>query len=78
MHKKLTVSIDEEVYRGLYDVIGKRHISQFLENLARPYVIHADLMAAYQEMAANETREQEANAWSEGLIGDTTDADITR
>lgn len=77
MHKKLTVSIDEKVYKGLYEVIGKRHISQFLENLARPYVIHTDLLAAYQEMAANETREQEASAWSEGLIGDTTDADTT-
>ena len=77
MHKKLTVSIDEAVYKGLYDVIGKRHISQFLENLARPYVIRADLITAYQEMAANEAREQEANTWSEGLTGDTTDADTT-
>ena len=74
MHKKLTVSIDAEVYKGLYDVIGKRHISQFLETLARPYVIHADLLAAYQEMAANETRELDANTWSEGLTGD---ADVT-
>ena len=77
MHKKLTVSIDEEVYNGLYEVIGKRRISQFLENLARPYVIHTDLLIAYQEMAANEAREQEASIWSEGLIGDATDADTT-
>lgn len=78
MHKKLTVSIDEAVYKGLYDVIGKRHISQFLENLARPYVVRADLVVAYQKMAADEAREQEAAMWSEGLMGDATDADTTR
>ncbi|OGT45818.1 MAG: hypothetical protein A3E82_07290 [Gammaproteobacteria bacterium RIFCSPHIGHO2_12_FULL_38_11] len=77
MRKKLTVSIDADVYKGLYDVIGKRHISHFLENLARPYVIHADLMSAYQEMAANEAREHHATEWSEGLIGDASDADTT-
>ena len=77
MRKKLTLSIDEAVYNGLYEVIGKRHISQFLENLARPYVIHTHLLAAYQEMASNEMREKEANEWSEGLLGDASDADTT-
>ena len=32
MHKKLTITIDESVYEGLYATIGKGHISQFIEN----------------------------------------------
>lgn len=39
MHKKLTISIDEQVYDGLYEVVGKGSISQFIEDLVRPHVI---------------------------------------
>jgi predicted CopG family antitoxin len=70
MQKKLTITIDEAVYNGLHRVIGRRRISRFLENLARPHVVSRDLEAAYQEMAQDEAREAEALAWSEGLIGD--------
>jgi len=73
MQKKLTISLDEEVYNGLHRVIGRRRISQFLECLARPHVIDQDLKAAYQEMAQDEAREAEAMEWSEGLIGDVDD-----
>lgn len=37
MQKKLTVTIDEEVYKGLREVIGPRKISRF-EDLVRPHV----------------------------------------
>ena len=70
MQKKLTITLDEEVYNGLHRVIGRRRISRFLEDLARPHVVSRDLEAAYQEMAQDEVREAEALAWSEGLIGD--------
>ena len=70
MQKKLTITIDEEVYNGLHRIIGRRRISRFLEDLARPHVVSRDLEAAYQEMAQDEAREAEALAWSEGLIGD--------
>jgi len=33
MQKKLTVTIDEEVYEGLRTVIGPRKISRFIEDL---------------------------------------------
>ncbi len=46
MHKKLTISIDEQVYEGLYKVIGKGAISQFIEDLVRPYVMNDDLDTA--------------------------------
>jgi predicted CopG family antitoxin len=74
MQKKLTITVDEAVYQGLYKVIGRRHISQFIEDLVRPHVISPDLDAAYQAMAADEAREAEALAWSEALIGDVADA----
>lgn len=75
MHKKLTISIDEKVYEGLYATIGEGKISQFIENLVKPHVLHQDLVLAYQDMAAEEEREREASSWSEGVIGDVNDAE---
>jgi predicted CopG family antitoxin len=73
MTKKLTITIDDEVYEGLYRRVGRRKISRFLESLARPHVVDADLEAAYQEMASDEARETDAEEWSEALIGDVAD-----
>ena len=70
MQKKSTISIDEQVYDGLYEVVGKGSISQFIETLVRPHVIKDDLDAAYKLMAEDQEREVEALAWSEALIGD--------
>ena len=70
MQKKLTVTIDEEVYEGLREVIGPRKISRFIEDLVRPHVIRTELYAAYEEMAADEARESEALEWAEGTVGD--------
>jgi len=49
MQKKLTITIDQEIYEGLYAVVGPRKISRFIEELVRPYVIQPDLDAAYAE-----------------------------
>jgi predicted CopG family antitoxin len=73
MSKKLTITIDDEVYEGLYKRVGRRKISRFLESLARPHVVDADLEAAYRDMASDESREAGAEEWSEGLIGDVAD-----
>jgi len=73
MHKRMTISIDETVYEGLVRVIGRRKISRFLEDLARPHVLNDDLLAGYQAMAADSKREQEALEWSNALIGDAVD-----
>jgi predicted CopG family antitoxin len=72
MRKKLTITIAEDVYDGLHRVIGPRRISGFLETLARPHVVLADLDAAYAAMAADEARESEALEWAESAIGDAT------
>lgn len=73
MQKKLTITIDEAVYDGLYRVVGPRRISQFIEKLVRPHVIQDDLDAAYAAMASDKEREQEALEWSDALIGDAND-----
>jgi hypothetical protein len=72
MPKKLTITVDAEVYDGLHSVIGPRRISRFLNDLARPHVVGQDLSAGYAAMAADEAREAEAEGWSEGLIGDVS------
>jgi predicted CopG family antitoxin len=79
MSRKLTISVSEEVYQGLYRTVGRRRISQFLEKLARPHVLSQDLEAAYRDMAADREREHEALAWSEGLIRDIgNEPDVAR
>ena len=70
MQKKLTVTIDEEVYEGLREVIGPRKISRFIEDLIRPHVTKKDIYAAYKEMADDEVRESEAIEWAEATFGD--------
>jgi predicted CopG family antitoxin len=73
MQKKLTITIDEQVYEGLYAVIGRRRISRFIEDLVRPYVLYHELEAAYQQMAQDEEREAEALEWAEATVGDVSD-----
>ena len=73
MQKKLTVTIDEEVYNGLRAVIGPRKISRFIEELVRPHVVKKNMYAAYKEMAADKVRETEAIEWAEGTVGDLSD-----
>ena len=73
MQKKLTITLDVEVYDGLLAVVGRRRISRFLSDLARPHVVGTDLRAGYAAMAADEAREREARAWSDGLVADVAD-----
>ena len=73
MSKKLTITVEDEVYEGLHRVIGARRISRFLNDLARPHVTARDLVEGYRAMAADEAREREAEEWIEGLIGDVAD-----
>ncbi|MBY0577608.1 MAG: addiction module antitoxin [Burkholderiales bacterium] len=74
MHKRMTITLDEDVYDGLVRVVGRRKISQFLEDLARPHVLKDDLDAAYREMAADLDREKKADEWCEALNRDIADA----
>ncbi len=71
MPKKLTITVDADVYDGLHSVIGARRISRFLNDLARPHVIGRNLAAGYAAMAADQERENEAEDWVDALIGDS-------
>lgn len=73
MSKKLTITVDDEVYTGLHSVIGRRRISRFLNDLARPHVLQGDLAEGYKAMAADEEREREATEWVENLTADIVD-----
>lgn len=66
MHRKLTITLADEVYRGLYAKIGRGEISRFIEDLLRPHVVaEDDLEAGYRAMAADEEYEREALEWIE-------------
>jgi predicted CopG family antitoxin len=73
MSKKLTITVDDEVYEGLHSVVGRRRISRFLNDLARPHVMPRDIVEGYRAMAADEARENEASEWVENLTGDIAD-----
>ena len=75
MQRKLTIDIDEHIYEGLSRIVGEQSISQFIENLVRPYVLDSDLDSAYRSMATDKDREADALEWSEALIGDVLTAD---
>ena len=68
--KKLTITVDNDVYRGLKKKVGPRRISRFLNDLARPHVVDDDLLKAYRQMSEDRAREAEADEWAEGLIED--------
>ncbi|MGI9189042.1 MAG: addiction module antitoxin [Longimicrobiaceae bacterium] len=73
MQRKLTITVDEAVYDGLYQTVGRRRISRFIENLVRPHVVATELDEAYAQMASDEQRETEAHDWSEALLVDVAD-----
>ena len=52
MQRKLTITIDEQVY----------------EELVHPHIMHPNLEAAYQQMAQDEERESLALEWAEATI----------
>lgn len=73
MRKKLTLTIDEDVYEGLRAVIGPGKIGRFIEDLVRPHILRRDLCAAYRKMASEESRETDAQDWAEATVGDVAD-----
>ena len=73
MRRKLTITVDEQVYVGLHRVIGRRRISGFIESLVKPHVVREDLAQAYRQMAQDEDREAEALAWVEAVVEDVAD-----
>lgn len=73
MHKRMTITLDEAVYEGLNRMIGKRRMSQFIEDLLRPHVLDTSLDDGYKAMAADTVREAEAQDWCNALAKDMAD-----
>ena len=73
MQRKLTITIDDAVYKGLHKVIGRGKISEFIENLLRPHVVNQALNDAYRDMASEVARERDAFDWIESLTSDAND-----
>lgn len=72
MHRKLTITVADDVYQGLHQKVGRGQISRFIEQLVRPHVVEeGSLEAAYREMAADEAGEREALEWIEAFPGET-------
>ena len=78
MRRKLTITIDDALYQGLYRKVGPRKIARFIEEIVRPHVVDADLDSVYQEMAHDEAREREAEEWSEALLDDVAPGSTSR
>ena len=72
MQKKLTITVDEEVYEGLHKTIGPRKISKFVQELVRPHVVRPNLESAYADMAKDKKREKEAMEWAEATFKDVS------
>ena len=76
MQKKLTITIDEEVYEGLHKNIGRRKISRYIQEVVRPHVVRPNLDSAYAEMARDRKREKDAEEWAEITFLDVADETV--
>ncbi len=63
MRKKLTLSIDPELYDSLYRTVGQRNISSFIEDCIRPILLSHNLRQAYKDMSQEEERRRNAAEW---------------
>jgi len=69
MHRKLTITVSDEVYRGLHHHVGRGEISRFIEGLVRPYVVMDDtLEEEYREAARDKEAERDALEWIEANV----------
>ena len=70
MAKKLTITVSDEVYAGLYEKVGARRIGKYLEALARVDLRPHSLDQEYAEAAKDEEAEAEAREWIESGVGE--------
>ena len=73
MQRKLTITIADDVYRGLHQQIGRGEISRFIEGLVHPYVVATDDLEDEYRVAQDEATEQEALDWIEAEIDEALD-----
>jgi len=71
MHKRMTITLDADVYEGLNRLVGKRRISQFISDIVRPHVSDDALEEGYRAMAADAAENEAASEWMDALSNDT-------
>jgi len=62
MQKKLTLSINAEIYEALHKMAGKRKIGRFIESLVRPHIESFD--SAKERSAQDEEQESAVLPWT--------------
>ena len=73
MKRKLTITVDEVVYDGLHRVVGRRHISRFMTELARLHVAQDVLGDGCRTTVADEEHERGALERAESPVSDVAD-----
>lgn len=73
MTKKLTISVSDDVYKGLHKRIGRRRISRFINDLARERL--ADRNSPEYWLSASQR--ELAEAYAEQAAYEASDADDT-
>jgi predicted CopG family antitoxin len=74
VQRKLTITVSDEVYRGLHHRVGRGEISRFIEHLVRPHVVSDDdLEDEYREAARDKAAEREAREWIEAAVDEGLD-----
>ena len=63
MQKKLTLSIDAEIYEALHKPGGKRKIGRFIENLVRPHLASLEVFGAADQPVSDEEPESVVLPW---------------
>ncbi len=66
--KKITISLDDNVYYGLLTHVGRSNINQFLNNLAKFHLRSVALENGYHAMAKDFERETNAFTWGENTL----------
>lgn len=74
MQRKITLSIEEEIYRKLRFLIPKRKMSKFVEEALKEKIERLKLEEPIEEgfkmMGKDKEREKEALEWSEAGISE--------
>jgi hypothetical protein len=73
MQKKLTLSIDAELYEALHKVAGKRKIGRFIEKIVRPHITLQGLAQAGNQLIQDEKLESEDLLWAGTTVGNSGD-----
>ena len=69
MQQKITLSIDDQIYKKIHFLIPKRKMSEFVEECVREKIekcrLEDPIEKGFKMMGKDQTREKKACQWSE-------------